>query len=193
VFAGYAVVTLWRLIARRTGVARVAASVVLLLVKGVAVFQNLDNELRIFPRSTEAAWVFGREMTDAAEFMRCIRPKQHVYFLSNRWSVNYETRQFLAPDVSAEDRSAEFGTFDLEVDRARGMPVFVLLGPYQDELSAIRERYPGGETVRGQRTGPGAGPVFTAYFLPRLTPSGARKALPERLMAPCRSSAHQGG
>jgi 4-amino-4-deoxy-L-arabinose transferase-like glycosyltransferase len=192
-FAGYGVVTLWRLIARRTGVARVAASVVLLLVTGVAVFQNLDNALRIFPRSAAAAWVFGHEVTDASEFMRCIRPKQHVYFLSNRWSVNYETRQFLAPDVSAEDRSAEFGTFDLQVDRARGMPVFVLLGTYQDDLSAIRERYPGGETVLGQRTGPGAEPVFTAYFLPRLTPSGARKALSDRLVAPCRSLAHHGG
>ena len=138
---------------------------------GLAVYQNLDGELRVFANSQEAAWVFGREMTDAATFMACLGQRHHVYFLSDRWSANYETRQFLAPDISIEDRSIEFGQFegedrsaalgqpDLEVDPAQGAPVFILLGPYREQFAdnpvALPRRRVGARTARrrGRRAG----------------------------------------
>ena len=51
-----------------------------------------------------------------------------VYFLAGRWSFNYETRKYLAPDAEGEDRSREFGrTQSLEVNRIRPA-LFVLRG-----------------------------------------------------------------
>jgi 4-amino-4-deoxy-L-arabinose transferase-like glycosyltransferase len=202
-FAGYGVVTLWRLAAPQGPVVRAATAAVLAAVAGLAVFQSLDGELRVFPASQEARWVFASEMTEASSFMACLGQRHHVYFLSDRWPANYETRQFLAPDVSIEDRSLEFGQIagedrsaalgqpDLEADPAQGAPVFVLLGRYREEFAAIRRRYPGGESVRGQRGADGQ-PTFVAYFPPRLTPDGAAKPEPPELPERCRTTRAQG-
>jgi 4-amino-4-deoxy-L-arabinose transferase-like glycosyltransferase len=197
-FAGYGVVQLWRLGAARGPAVRLLATAALVLVSGAAVWQSLDGELRVFPRSQEAVWVFGREMADASAFMSCLGQRHHVYFFSDRWSVHYETRLFLAPDIAAEDRSREFGPAasgdrsadlgesDLEVDPQAGAPVFMLLGSYQDLFSEIRRRYPGGESRRGHRAGADEAPTFIAYFAPRLTAEGAAKPSPPSVPEACR-------
>jgi 4-amino-4-deoxy-L-arabinose transferase-like glycosyltransferase len=183
-FAGYGMVALWRAAARQSMAIRLAGSAALLAVTGLAVYQNLDDEIRIFARSPQAAWVFAREMTDAADFMRCLQPDQHVYFLSDRWSVNYETRQFLAPHVSAEDRSAEFGHYDLRLDPARSASVFLLLGRYIPLLGELQERYPGGETVLGRTQDE---PTFAAYFVPPAIVIGTGEPASRRLLPACRN------
>jgi hypothetical protein len=162
-FAGFGIVALWRGAWRRGFWPGIAAVMALGLLTGVTIYRDLDDQLRLFPRSQEAAWVFSREMTAAAQFMRDLPPGRHVYFFSERWPVDYEIRQFLAPDVSAEDRSREFGRFDLAVDPAQGTSVFILLGSYQELLPEIERRYPGGEMVRG---GMGTDSDFVAYVVP---------------------------
>jgi hypothetical protein len=102
-------------------------------------------------------------MTDAALFMATLPSTSHVYFYSARWSVNYETRQFLAPHVSAEDRSAELGHLGFDVDPTKGTPVFIFLAEYQDRLEEVRQRYPGGQVVRSDS---GPEPSFVAYLVP---------------------------
>ena len=72
-----------------------------------------------------------------------------VYFLSERWTFNFEVRQFLAPNAQGEDRSREFGNFDLGFVPARGRPVFICLGEYGKEIIALRDRYPNGKIVVG--------------------------------------------
>jgi 4-amino-4-deoxy-L-arabinose transferase-like glycosyltransferase len=182
-FAGYGVVALWRAAARQSLAIRLAGSAAVLALTGVAVYQNLDGELRVFAQSPQAAWVFAREMTDASDFMRCLQSDQHVYFLSDRWSVNYETRQFLAPRVSAEDRSAEFGRYDLSLDAARRASVFLLLGRYTPLLGELQERYPGGEALLGRTE---AEPTFVAYFVPPAIVTGSGEPASRRLLPACR-------
>ena len=134
--------------------------------------QNLTGEFSTLRGSSAEAWVFAREMTEAAAFMDELPPGSHVYFYSDRWSVNYETRQYLAPDVGAEDRSVkfgedrfkEFGEHNFVIDPRAGEPVFVFLDTYLDRVAEVRRLYPGGEVVEGALL---AGrPTFVAYAPP---------------------------
>ena len=89
---------------------------------------------------------------------------RYVYYLSNRWSFNYEPRQFVAPEAQGEDRSLEFGRrVDLGVDLSKGRPLFILEGTYTKYLPALQQLYPGG-TVDYE--GDSAGPDFIAYSPP---------------------------
>lgn len=115
-----------------------------------------------FADSLQQAYVFTNEITDAARFMATLPEDRYVYFYSDRWSVKYETRQFLAPAVRAEDRSAEYGRLTLDPDPTQGKAVFVFLGKYRPLYEEVRTRYPGGTLLFGSAAGR---PTFVAYVL----------------------------
>jgi 4-amino-4-deoxy-L-arabinose transferase-like glycosyltransferase len=111
------------------------------------------------------------EYTAAVYYMRSLPPGSYVYFASDRWSINYEPRQFLAPEVHGEDRSSQFNparAANFRIDPTRGKPVFVLVGSYRSNLMDIWKLYPGGKTIRGKPIGsdPGRSPTFIAYIPP---------------------------
>ena len=133
-------------IARREGrrfayVTAVAA----LLVTCLVIAQNLSLYFRDFADAGAQELILGKPIADAANFLDEQDEDYYVYFFSNIWSVNYATREYLAPDVRGEDRSHEFGEFSFAVDPARGRPLFVFLGTYLDEIETVREMYPGTE------------------------------------------------
>ena len=116
--------------------------------------------------SSTAHWVYVEELSAAADYMAAQRDKPYVYFFSSRWGYNYETRRYLAPDLSGEDRSKEFSVAqetNLEFDRT-GPGLVILLPPYESYLEEIRGLYPGGEVHTGRR---GERLLFVAYLLPR--------------------------
>jgi hypothetical protein len=76
--------------------------------------------------------------------------------------VDYETRRFLAPNLSAEDRSAEYGEPGIAVDPAKGRPVFVFLGEYRSHIDEVRQHYPVGYTITG---GTEDDVAFAAYVI----------------------------
>ena len=80
--------------------------------------------------------------------MATLETSDYVYFFSESSSLTHETVRYVAPDVSGEDRSAEFGEHSLDIDPANGRPVFVLLGVYRDDLVELQEIYPGGHVIR---------------------------------------------
>ena len=160
-FAGLAIVEALRAAGSWRWWATLPVAAVLAVLVSSGVGRNLDNFRTALADSPGADWVFAREIAEASAFMDDRSPGEHVYFYSARWSVNYETRRFLAPDVSAEDRSDEFGEFSLVADPAQGDPVFVFLGPYLDSLVEVERLYPGGQTVRGEDMG--GRPAFVAY------------------------------
>lgn len=107
--------------------------------------------------------VLADDMTDATQFMESLPDDAYVYFYADRFSFDYTIRRFLAPNLRGIDRSREFGTYGLSVDRDLGQPVFVLLGKYRDDIAAIETRHPGGVTTVG---GPEGNPTFVAYEVP---------------------------
>jgi 4-amino-4-deoxy-L-arabinose transferase-like glycosyltransferase len=110
--------------------------------------------------------IYFSQMTSASEYVRTL-PRGDgnlVGFFSDRASINYETRQFLAPNVEGVDRSVEFGSRDATIDIPADHPpiTFVLLGRYLQLLPEIESRYPGGVARTVTRDGK---TEFSAYEL----------------------------
>lgn len=152
---------------RRRAYASNALSLAALALLGAIAYQNLDNYFGRFPTSDARRFVFAQEMFEASRFLRDLPADRRVYFFSERWSLDYETRQYLAPNVKGEDRSTEFGRPPvrgrLDVDLASGPPVFVFLGRYRAQVDQVRALYPGGSLAV---VGPTDAPSFVAYSAP---------------------------
>jgi hypothetical protein len=99
------------------------------------------------------------------------------YHYSGRWSFNYETRRYNAPDADGIDRSREFrqppgdGPIDYSID-TDGPIAFVFMAPYIgipedansiDGLAEVQRLYPGGEVVERFHDGR---IMFQGYYLP---------------------------
>ncbi len=137
------------------------------LMAGLSLFiggQNVYNYFWSFRDSPAQEWVFVTDFTESVNYIHAHDEGRYVYYLSNRWSFNYEPRQFVAPEAQGEDRSLEFGRrVDLGVDLSKGRPLFILEGTYREYLPALQQLYPGG-TVDYE--GDSAGPDFIAYSPP---------------------------
>lgn len=113
-------------------------------------------------------FVYPRELDAASRFMRDLPPGTPVYFYSDRWSFNYETRRFIAPDVEGVDRSLRFRRAvvspDVEFSRDPSRPAaFVLLDAYLDRMPDVEGAYPGGAASESRR---GDDVMFRAYVVP---------------------------
>ena len=105
-----------------------------------------------FTHNQDVRWVFADDLVDSFEVAHGFNKPGTIYFYSDRWSYNYETRLFLYPDSLGVDRSRKFGLFSLaKLDP--GPVTYVLLPPYDQELDGLRETYPDGEAVRDHDEG----------------------------------------
>lgn len=110
-------------------------------------------------------FVYPYQVDAASRFIAGLPRGTYVYFYSERWSFDYETRRFLAPDAIGEDRSREFNPQPGEPDfslAGRSKVAFVFLGTYLDDADRVRELYPGGTEFAGQR---GSDVEFRAYVV----------------------------
>jgi len=161
-FAGVAVVEGirfgWR---RRYG--RYALIPLVGLVAVVSVRQNLDDYFNGTLASSEVRWVNAVEMVAASEYIGELPDGSYVYFLTDRWPFSHEIRRYFAPNAAGEDRSESFGDYTLLYDAARGRPVYILIGSYEDDLARLHGMYTGGEVVV---SGSANDPDFIAYLPP---------------------------
>jgi hypothetical protein len=133
---------------------RVPVTASVALVCALVVWQNLDGYFRVVANSREQAMYYCEEFTDAVKYMKTLPPDSYVYFASERWTINYETKQYLAPEVRGEDRSTQFGStafnevgFHYQPDRGR--PIFVFVGEYKARIEEVQRLYPGGDIISG--------------------------------------------
>lgn len=115
-------------------------------------------------------WIFCDELTRSIEYMKTLPPSRPIYFYSERWSITYDTRKFLAPELHVLDRSREYGpdvaSFDPFPGEQLNRPVWVLLGAYRPALEELKMRFPGGKTIEGPFSASAHGPSFIAYESP---------------------------
>ncbi len=113
-----------------------------------------------FARAPVQAWVFCDDLTNALAYMRALPREKPIYFYSSRWSVTYDTRKFLAPDLNARDASLEFAP-----DRQLLWPpptekgaVCILLDSYQARAAELQVLLPDARLLKGapSRAQPGA-------------------------------------
>jgi 4-amino-4-deoxy-L-arabinose transferase-like glycosyltransferase len=114
-------------------------------------------------KSSEFRWVYSQEVSSASEYLESLPGNPYVYFYSERWSFNFETRKYLAPQVRGEDRSKQFGQQQgYDIDRSRDS-VLLLLPPYIDDRDLLRTMYPEGSESVGRE---GERVLYFAYKVP---------------------------
>ncbi|MGB2695730.1 MAG: glycosyltransferase family 39 protein [Dehalococcoidia bacterium] len=125
-------------------------------------YQNFNSYFQKFPDTELAQFTYGVELAAASEYMHDLPGDPFVYLYSGRWGFDYETRRFLAPDVVGQDRSNEFGTFDLTPTQP-GPVAYVFLAPYLDQADEVARLYPGGKLTDHVEDGV---VYFRGYYLP---------------------------
>ena len=123
-------------------VAYAAAAAVLAL----AVSLNLWTYFGRIVHEDHVDWVFATDMVDALDAAHRFDEPGTIYFYSERWSFNYETRRFLYPEAPGIDRSRTFGDFSLQ--RLHEGPVtYVMFPPYAADFDLLQGLYPGGDVA----------------------------------------------
>ncbi|MBF6600373.1 MAG: glycosyltransferase family 39 protein [Dehalococcoidia bacterium] len=112
--------------------------------------------------------VYPYEDDAASRYIASLPAGAMVYFYSDRWSFDYETRRFLAPRATGIDRSREFGGVAkgeaLDFSRDPQRPVaFVFLDAYLGDADTVTAQYPGGKLTEGRR---GGELTFRGYLIP---------------------------
>ncbi|MBM4401822.1 MAG: glycosyltransferase family 39 protein [Candidatus Cloacimonetes bacterium] len=106
---------------------------------------NLNYYFNDLVKAPETKWVFCYDLVKTIEHLKTFpHASTFIYFYSNRWSYNYETRRFLLPNLPGEDRSYEFGKFGIERINKQGV-VYLLMPPYEKLVDEIKKKSPGGE------------------------------------------------
>ena len=126
------------------------------------------------PRDTDIMrFVYSPELTHAANFINDEPSGTMIYFAADRWSANYETIRYLAPnrsteDGTLEDRSREFAKEDVQpgfegLDRTRPATI-VLMAAYRSQGDALAARYPEATLLNGPLVD--GNPSFVALRIP---------------------------
>jgi len=133
--AAAGIVEIWKRVCGPVGktgnVRPLVATGALVLMCTLLSVQSLTDYFQKFAPAPQRAWTFVQDFTDMCAFLQTLPPQSHVLFYSERWSGNYEPRQFLMPGATIEDRSSEFGTFSFAANSNVSLPVFVLMGNYR--------------------------------------------------------------
>ena len=104
-----------------------------------------------FARAPVQAWVFCDDLTNSLAYMRSLPRDKPIYFYSSRWSITYDTRKFLAPDINARDGSLEFAEDHqlLWPPPAEKGVVCIFLDSYQARASELRALFPNAKFLEG--------------------------------------------
>lgn len=159
---------LWpRMIARRDAI----SYAVIAAISGGFVIVGTMNVRGYFGPVQESyaiTFTYPYQLDQASAYLNTLPNDTYVYFYSHRWRFDYETRRFIAPAYKGTNRGVEFrlnavaeAPLSFDADRSR-RSVFLLLGPYVDQLATIEQRHPGGTSVEGRR---GDEVTFRAYVL----------------------------
>ena len=139
-----------RFVGQRAFVARAMPGVVGILF---AIHAALSSHAYFvtFARAPVQAWVFCDDLTNALAYMRALPREKPIYFYSSRWSITYDTRKFLAPDLNARDASLEFSENHqlLWPPPAEKGAVWVFLDSYEARAPELQTLFPNAKFLVG--------------------------------------------
>ena len=144
---------------------RLLYGAVALLLAAIA-YTNVHAYFSDWANHPTFPWVYAQQITEASKYAAAQPDDPYVYFAAGRWTINYETRQYLAPDLRGEDRSKEFGRVQgfENIDRSRNS-LILLLPPYTDQIDAVKALYPGGREHLEKYSDE---TLFIAYHVPAI-------------------------
>jgi hypothetical protein len=153
-FAAVGLVDVARQLGRLGRLPRALSLALPLLIVGGVGYESVHGYFVDFRNSRDQRWIFAADLTDAVRFMKTLPHGSHIYFFSERWSFSYETRKYIAPYGSGEDRSSEFGLLTRRTTAAPMAPAaFVFLGRYRSEPGSVMQHYSGTVVAGGLPSG----------------------------------------
>lgn len=172
--AATTLITFYRLAARwserrRTAIPRTVAAAVVAAVVAAAAWNGARNYFGPFVHDRLMRWVYARELRIASRFLATVPRGTRVYFFSERWSCDYETRRFLAPAIDCVDRSRRFGKVTsrsglLDFSTSPTQPALIfLMGEHIRHFDRLATRYPDAKHVAEELDGE---KVYAAISLP---------------------------
>ncbi len=122
----------------------------MILVSGILIIESIININLYFTKFSKdytTKWIFTYTLTEASKRIPALSNKDTIIlFYSNRWSCQYETSRYLFNTSTCENRSHEFGIFNLASPRDYDV-IYVLLDNYIVYFTEIRNMYPDGEVT----------------------------------------------
>jgi hypothetical protein len=149
---------------------RLAASITGAVMLALLIRSGYVNYTDFFDKTIGSGPVrhtFAVDLRETANYLDSLPADSYVYLYCDRWVIEYDVIRLLAPDVKGENRSPKWGgSGAYEVDWNKGRPIFVLIGPYADNISSIQSLYPHGHVITGRYIdSPIDGPAYVAYVV----------------------------
>ncbi len=175
VLAAFPLAWAWEQAIRSSARWRFAVPAVIAVALAFTVVHNVYDYFGPAQDTEAVRFVYPYQEDAAAHYIAGLPASTLIYFYSDRWSVNYETRLFIAPNAEGVDRSREFRNFpfaddgaplNFDADRTRDV-AFVFLGDYLDNIDDVTRLYRTGTLTEGDR---GDETTFRAYFVPAEAP-----------------------
>ena len=104
-----------------------------------------------YPQNSQAKFWFAYNQVKMCEYLKNNYKNYYVYFFSDFWSWDYETRRFLCPNIQGENLPKNFTDPVIKTKGENEKMIYILFPPFEPYLSNLKKSYNGKlETVNDE-------------------------------------------
>lgn len=109
-------------------------------------WENFNVFFIKYPKESSAKFWFAYNQVKMCEYLNHKYQDYYVYFFSDLWSWDYETRRFLCPNIQGKNVSRDFADYVLDEERNlenRQKSIYIILPPYEKYSTDWKNLYNG--------------------------------------------------
>jgi len=125
-------------------------------------WENLNIFFNKYPKEPQTKFWFAYDQVKMCEYLNSHYLNHYVYFFSNFWSWDYETRRFLCPNIQGENGLKNFNSLVLGEKSYKQKTIYILFPPYEPYLSTLKNLYNGSWEETRDKDGR---LMFISYFV----------------------------
>jgi hypothetical protein len=125
---------------------RIILALIFAVIAIVSFWENLNVFFVKYPKESSAKFWFAYNQVKMCEYMNNNYQNHYVYFFSDFWSWNYETRRFLCPNIQGENVSKSFADYVLNKEKDlenKQKSIYIILTPYEKYSTDWKKLYNG--------------------------------------------------
>jgi 4-amino-4-deoxy-L-arabinose transferase-like glycosyltransferase len=125
---------------------RIILALIFAVIAIVSFWENLNVFFVKYPKESSAKFWFAYNQVKMCEYLNNNYQNHYVYFFSDFWSWNYETRRFLCPNIQGENVSKSFADYVLNKEKDlenKQKSIYIILTPYEKYSTDWKKLYNG--------------------------------------------------